>query len=176
MATGASAMGGRADRVLARLSEALALGGAALMVAVLVLATVSVTARTVLGKPVPGDFELLERATAVAAAWFLPYAERVRAHVLVDFFTSALGPRSAARLEGAGLVLVAPLLALIAVTTAQGALGLWRSGEVSMNLGIPQFLPVALMVPGIALFAINVLVHGVQRLARPDREIGDERP
>ena len=70
-------------------AEAVALIGGALLIAVATMVVVSVTLRSDLvgAAGVPGDFELVQMATAIAAFCFLPLCQLRRGNIFVDTFT-----------------------------------------------------------------------------------------
>ncbi|WBU64204.1 TRAP transporter small permease [Paracoccus aerodenitrificans] len=129
-------------------------GGLVLM-AVMLMTVASVTRRGVFGAPIPGDYEIVEMASAVVIACFLPWCQATGGNVLVDFFTMKAGPRVNHMLEAFG-----DLIYLLI-----GALLLWRMwfgvsefrgyGEQSMVLGIPIWPSAAVMLPAFALLIVT---------------------
>ena len=79
----------RAPSGFDRAVEIVALIGGVLLVALATMVVVSVTLRSDLvgSAGVPGDFELVQMATAVAAFCFLPYCQLRRGNIFVDTFT-----------------------------------------------------------------------------------------
>lgn len=75
-----------------RLSRVLAWFGALVLVAVAAVSVLSIAGRTLafagLG-PIPGDFELVEAATALAVFCFLPWCHLAGGHANVDLFWKA---------------------------------------------------------------------------------------
>ena len=49
-----------------------------------------------MGKPLPGDVELVEMLAAVSVFMFLPYCQLARANVTADLFTARASPRTVA--------------------------------------------------------------------------------
>ena len=76
-------------------ADAVALIGGVLLIALATMVVVSVTLRSdLVGKAgVPGDFELVQMATAVAAFCFLPLCQLKRGNIFVDTFTLKLPQR-----------------------------------------------------------------------------------
>ncbi len=71
------------------LARAMAWFGGAVLTLIALLSVVSITGRALSGfglGPVPGDFELVEAATALAVFSFLPWAHLKRGHAWVDLF------------------------------------------------------------------------------------------
>lgn len=85
-----------------RAVQAIALLGGVLLIALATTIVVSVTLRSdLVGKAgVPGDFELVQMATGVAAFCFLPWCQLRRGNIFVDTFTLKLrGAGSAASMR-----------------------------------------------------------------------------
>ena len=77
-------------RLAERLGAALALTGAALSLFIAGLVTMSVALRWATSSGLPGDFEMVQMAVALAIFSFLPYTQLRRGNMLVDTFTSRL--------------------------------------------------------------------------------------
>lgn len=144
-------------RLLDRLSRAFALGGGAVLVALTGMSVASVTGRALLGTPVPGDFELVQVGCGAAIAAFLPYCQRQRGNIIVDFFTTRASPRTQGVLDAFGAVMVALVLAVLAWRTAVGMLTVKASHEVSMIVGFPVWIGYAAIVPSLVLATLVAL-------------------
>jgi TRAP-type C4-dicarboxylate transport system permease small subunit len=83
---GAGLAGARADGIGA-VARILAVFGGTLMLVTAVLVTTSVGGRWLFRAGIPGDFELVQIATAVAVFSFLPLCQLGRGNVFVDTFT-----------------------------------------------------------------------------------------
>jgi TRAP-type C4-dicarboxylate transport system permease small subunit len=141
-------------RVIERSAKAFAFAGGAVLVLMLGMSVASITGRSVLGTPIPGDFELVQLACAVSIAAFLPWCQFARGNIIVDFFTVRLSPRAQARLDAAGALLLALVMALVAWRAGAGALSVWQSGERAMISRVPQWIGYAAIVPSLALTAL----------------------
>lgn len=145
-------------RALSAASVALALLGAAVLVAIAVLTVASIVGRWLVDQPIAGDVELVQLGTAAAIALFLPYCQLHGSHLVVDLFTARAGARFNRRLDRMAHVAAAVVLALLAARAAAGVADLARAHETSMVLGIPLWLPYAAMVPSLALAAAVALL------------------
>lgn len=114
--------------------------GGTLLAAAGVMTVVSVLGRYLLSAPIPGDFELVELASALAVFSFLPYCQLVRGNVLVDFFTAKAPARVRGALDGLGALALAAIGALLGWRMAVGGLELERIGEQTVLLQIPRYL------------------------------------
>lgn len=143
---------GPLGRALEAACKSLALAGGAILAALTLMSAASVGGRIV-GRPIPGDFELVQLGCAVAIAFCLPYCQLRRGNIIVDFFTAHASRRMQGALDAFGAALLALMMALVAWRTGAGALALKASGETSMIMGVPIWYAYALMAPAFALTA-----------------------
>ncbi|MDP5305987.1 TRAP transporter small permease [Paracoccus spongiarum] len=144
-----------------------ALGGLTLL-AMMLMTVVSVTRRTILGAPIPGDFELVEIGSAIAIFCFLPWCQSSGGNVLVDFFTQKASPRTNHLLEAAGDLLYLLIAALLAWRLWHGGLEMREYGEQSMVLRIPVWWSFTVILPAMALLVATcaATMAGHLRMAR----------
>lgn len=148
--------------VLGGLARAFAFGGGALLVVITGMSVASIVGRTVLGRPVPGDFELVQVGCAAAIAAFLPYCQLQRGNIIVDFFTTRAPQRVQGALDAFGALLLAAVMALLAWRAAAGMLTMKAAGEVSMIVGFPLWVGYAAIVPSLALAALVGLATALE--------------
>jgi TRAP-type C4-dicarboxylate transport system permease small subunit len=74
-------------RTLVVLARAMSWLGGGVLIAMMGLSVVSVIGRKFFDMPVQGDFELVQLGCAVCVAFFLPWCQIEKGHVIVDFFT-----------------------------------------------------------------------------------------
>ena len=146
------------------LARAFAFAGGVVLVAMTGMSVVSIAGRTVLSRPLAGDFELVQAGCAVAVAAFLPYCQLRRGNIIVDFFTVRAGPRVQASLDALGALLLAAVMALLAWRTAAGMLTVKAAGEITMIVGFPVWLGYAAIVPSLALTALVGLATALEAL------------
>ncbi len=127
-------------RVVEGLARGLAIAGGLVLVALAVMAVVSITGRAFsklgLG-PVPGDFELIEAGCGVAVFAFLPWCQFRRGHVTVDVLEPYLPARLWAALAVIGNVAMTAVAAIVAWQLWFGFLDKLAYGETSMILRMP---------------------------------------
>jgi TRAP-type C4-dicarboxylate transport system permease small subunit len=152
------------SRALDVLARAFAFAGGVVLVAMTGMSVVSIAGRTVLSRPLAGDFELVQMGCAVAVAAFLPYCQLRRGNIIVDFFTVRAGPRVQAALDALGALLLAAVMALLAWRTAAGMLTVKAAGEITMIVGFPVWLGYAAIVPSLALTALVGLATALEAL------------
>jgi TRAP-type mannitol/chloroaromatic compound transport system permease small subunit len=145
---------GPVGRGLLACAKYMAIAGGLVFVALVAMSIVSITGRKLFSWTVPGDVEMLQMASAVAASSFFAFCHLMRGDVKVDFFTHKLAPWKIAALDCFGSLLVGIFGALIAWRTLAGALALKEVGETSAILAFPVWIAQALMVPGFVLLAL----------------------
>ena len=143
-------------RALVTSCRLLALAGGAILSALALMSVASIVGRMI-GRPLQGDFELVQFGCAVAIAFFLPYCQLGRGNIIVDFFTARSSPRARGVHDALGAVLLALVMALVAWRTGAGAVAMKASGETSMIMGVPLWIAYALMTPAFALTALTGL-------------------
>ncbi|QCK87295.1 TRAP transporter small permease [Phreatobacter aquaticus] len=124
------------DRVGA-IARTLAIFGGALMLVTAVMVTLSVGGRWALRSAIPGDFELVQIATAVAVFSFLPLCQLGRGNVFVDTFTLRAPDWFNRSLDMLWDLVYAGFAWLIAWRLALGAYDAISSKTSSMVLAFP---------------------------------------
>jgi TRAP-type C4-dicarboxylate transport system permease small subunit len=159
-----AATSGPLGRVVHGLATGLALAGALLLLAMTLVSVTSILGRWLFARPLPGDYEIAQLATAVAVAAFLPYCALRGGHVLVDFLTARAPERVRAALDVFGNLAIAAVGFLLAWRLALGLADLRGYGETTMVLAIPTWWAYAPMVPSFALLGVAALDRAAVRL------------
>jgi TRAP-type C4-dicarboxylate transport system permease small subunit len=146
------------------LSEAFALFGGLVLVAIMLLEVASISLRGFYGAPIPGDFEMVQIGCAVAVFAFLPWCEMRGGNIIVDAFTTRLGVRAQAALDAVSHALLGLLAALIAWRAAFGGLDLFEYHDTTMVLGFPSWIGYVPATVSAALLAA-VAFHRAWRTA-----------
>lgn len=154
---------------LTRLCDASAALGTLVLVGIATMTTVSVVGRAFFAYPILGDVELVQLGGAVVVASFLPYTQMRRANIFVDFFTSGASAGARRRMDVFGTVLYTLVLALVTWRVAVGGIDIHAAQERSMLMGLPLWIPYALMLPGLALC---VVIGAVQCVGEASPEGG----
>ncbi len=124
-----------------------AIGGGLVLVALTILTVVSVILREVTGRPIPGDFELVEIGSAVAAFAFLPYCQMVGGNVIVDFVTARAPQRLCTFLDATARLSYTLFAALLTWRLILGGLDMYAYADMTMVLRVPiwwGFVPIVL--------------------------------
>lgn len=131
---------GPVGRLVLRASQAFAIGAAVLLVLMAAMSLASIAGRTLLGKPILGDYELVQVMSAAAVAMALPYCQLVRGHVIVDFFTTRAPAHVNRTLDLAAMLLLAGIAFVVGWRVARGMVDLHRTGDASMLIGFPTWI------------------------------------
>jgi TRAP-type C4-dicarboxylate transport system permease small subunit len=152
-------------RLLERLARVLAVAGGLVLTGVTLMSLYSVVMRNLLGKPIVGDFELVQMGCAISVAAFLPFTQLRNGNIFVDFFTARASAGTKARLDAIGSLLVGLMLALLAWRTALGAESAFRNSESTMIMGLPTGWGYGLMVPSLAVAAAAAFYSAWRHIA-----------
>ena len=149
----AAGVGGWVGR-MRKAAEWWALAGGALLVVVVLVSAASAAGNILLDRPVPGDFEIVEIAVAVAVFAFLPHGQFTGANVTADLFTARLGPRALSLLSLLSSLVAAAFAALLLWRMSLGMLDYRADGEVTHILGFPVWLAFPPMLFSLALLLL----------------------
>ena len=125
--------GGFVDRA----SHAAAVFGGSLMLAAGMLIVVSIATRWLLAASVPGDVELIQAATAVAAFAFLPFGQLNRSNIVVDTFTQRLPERVRTAIDAFWDIVYAAAAVILSWRLSVAAVDAIRSHTVTTVIGLP---------------------------------------
>ncbi len=168
---------GPVGRALERVCEAVAVAGGVLLVAIMLISSVSVIGRglsQVLGAKVsgiPGDIEIVQLGCAVAVFAFLPFCQLKRANVLVGAFTKNLPVRYRAMFDLAANLLFLMLAVVLALQLGHGTMEKFRNHDTTMVLRIPEGWAYAVALA----FAWLLAIVTAYTVARSVMEIGTNR-
>jgi TRAP-type C4-dicarboxylate transport system permease small subunit len=128
-----------------------------MLILMALMSLTSIVGRTLIDKPILGDYELVQLMSAVAVAMSLPFCQMIRGHIIVDFFSTVLPPR-----VNKGLDIIASLVLSVAgfVFSWRIALGMFElkaNGDASMLLNLPTWWAYAPMVPSFFLLGCAAL-------------------
>ena len=176
---------GAVGQVLERAAEVVALAGGFVMVAVMLLSSISVLGRSLpqlLGflsarltpLNVPGDIEIVQLGGAVAIFCFLPYCQIRRANVFVDFFTRGIAVARRALFDLVANAVYFVLALAIAWQLGNGMREKFANRDSTMVLRLPEAWPYLFAVIAAWLLVV-VVAYTVWRSfaeARTGRAIG----
>lgn len=153
---------------LAKLCGVFAGIGGITLLALMLMTVASVTLRGVIGKPIPGDYEMVELGSAIAIFCFLPWCQVNGGNVLVDFFTQKSSARTNHLLEAVGDLIYLLIAALLLWRMYHGATEMRSYAEQTMVLRIPVWLSFIAIIPAMTLLVATcaATMIGHIRMAR----------
>lgn len=164
-----------AGRFVHALARYTALAGGVVVVAFMLVTTVSIIGRALLPinlwlgvrivGPVPGDYEIVEAGMAFAAFAFLGWCTLTRGHAIVALVTDRFPVRANAWIELIMEVLTLIIAVFIAWRLWAGMIDKLGYGETSFILRFPIWWGYAAAMVGAVVWVI-VLVYCVVRAAR----------
>ena len=157
-------------RPLQSLAKLCAILAGVLLTVVTLMTCVSLIGRNLIGLTIVGDFELVGAAAGAAIALFMPWCQAQRGNIIVDFFTARASPRTTARLDRFGALLLGVAMALLAWRTTLGGLNAWKTGSGTMLIGFPEWVIYTTMVPPLALTAVIAFVQAWRGFPPPIEE------
>jgi TRAP-type C4-dicarboxylate transport system permease small subunit len=149
-------------RVLYQIAKWLAILGGVILSGMAVLTAVSVTGRSALSAPVPGDFELVAIGTGLAVFAFLPWCQLMRGNVLVDFFMAKTPVRARVSSDIVGGVLYLLIATLLTWRLIFGGIDMYQYSEVTMTINFPRWTTFPISVVLLA-FLVIVIAYTVGR-------------
>jgi TRAP-type C4-dicarboxylate transport system permease small subunit len=171
-------------RLLERCADAAAIIGGLLLCAMILTTVASVAGRALAGLgrklpifavfgPVPGDYEILSMAGAVAVASFMPLCQMRSGHVVADLLFRSAGPRWQALFALIGNLLFALVGALILRSVLAGAIDKHGYRETTMLLRLPAwwgYAGVAFFFAIAILAAVHLTLRDLRRLLRGEAQ------
>ena len=152
-----------------RVIEWWALLGGFVLLGIALLTAWSTATGFIIGKPLPGDFELTQILVAVAVFSFLPYCQLTDANVTADLFTAGAGPRTVAALRLLAAVLALGISVLLTWRTWAGMLDYRQFVETTTILKIPiwtAYVPALVSLVLLVLACVVVLLNNARALMR----------
>ena len=142
--------------------------GALALFAQMCLITADVVGRYLFGSPITGVYEITEFTILIIIFSFLAPAQAAKRHVYVDLLVNRFPERLRRVVALINHLICFLLMALITWMGFQRALDLFRAGEASPNLGVPEYPFVLFLTLGAAVMCLEYLRDLIQ-LAGSDR-------
>jgi len=146
-------------RLLDTLARLCAVLAGMLMTVITLMTCISLIGRNTTGWTIAGDFEISGFVAGAAIALFLPWCQLRRGNIIVDFFSARARAATQERMDRAGALLMAAVMALMTWRTAVGGWSAWSSKAGSMMLGVPEWWVYLGMVPPLLLCSLIALVQ-----------------
>ena len=154
-----------ASRKLGFFSQVISYVGAAALFFMMCLTTADVVGRYIFNKPITGVFELNEYLVLILIFSFIGYTQSQGGHVSVDLLLSKLPARLGFVIDLINHLVCLVLMGVIFWMGIQKALELRSVGEVSPNLGIPDYPFVFFLALGCLIMCFEYLRNIIELLA-----------
>jgi len=132
----------------------LALIGGVVLAALGVMQVVSIILRALIGKPVPGDFELIQLGTAVVVFCFLPITILHRHNFIVSLITDHLPRRAKAVLAAIASAVFLVIASVLLWRMSLGSLEIRALGEHTLVIGVPIWWALVPIMVAVAILVI----------------------
>jgi len=143
--------------------------GAALLVIMVALTCLDVVGR-LFRHPVFGSVELMSLMGAVAVAMALPYTHAEKGHIGVEIVMDKLPRRVRDFFELITSLLSLLLFGIVTWKMFEYSVKMKESGEVSMNLGLPEYLIIGVVGFGFIIFTLTIVKGTVETFGRLRRK------
>ena len=131
--------------------------GALALLIMMLLTAVDVIGRHFFQRPILGVFELTEFMVLILIFSFIGYAQSYKSHVSVDLFMTFFPQKARNIIELFNHMLCLLLMALITWMGIAKVKDLMENGEMSPNLGIPNYPFAIFLVIGCAVMCIEFI-------------------
>ena len=142
-------------RFLFKIVTYLAICGGIVLVVIVLINFVSIAGRTIFGKPLTGDFELVEMGCAIAIFSFLPICHFKNGNVIVDFFSSRFPTFIKQILDIFSNLIFLMVSGFFSFRMIYGVLDMIKYNEQTMLLKLPVWIA---FIPGIFSFFLLTIV------------------
>ncbi|MHC8492272.1 TRAP transporter small permease [Thalassospira sp. SM2505] len=140
----------------------------AVIVAVALTVTLSVSMRYVGFGGIRGDFEIVEMGCGIAAFLFLPLCQRKGNHVMVDIFSMAFPLRTRNFLDQLWETLFCLAWVIVSWRVAYGLIDMYEYSDRSMLLRMPTWIVYGFALFGLGLSSLTALSNAIEQFVRPD--------
>lgn len=146
-----------------QIADKMKLIGAGLLVIMMALTCVDVVGR-LFRHPVFGSIELMSLMGAMAVAMSLPFTHAVKGHIGVEIVIDKLPPTLRAVIELVTAILSLILFGIITWKMFEYSIKMMESGEVSMNLGLPEYIIISVVAIGFVMFTLTIVKNIAETL------------
>ncbi len=143
--------------------------GACCLVGMTVLTCADVVGRF-FRRPIFGSVEIVGFMATLAVAMALPYTHQMKGHIGVEILVRRLAPRTQRIVDICTGLLSLALFGIVTWRMATYAHTIQESGEVSMNLELPEYMVIYIVAFCFAVFTLIILreiAHNIRTLREP---------
>ena len=149
---------GAFDRALTVVEDAFGAIAALFILALMLLGAAQVLIRVIWNLPIPGYIDFVELLMAVVAFAAIGYAERLRAHIRMDFLPGVLTGRTQVLLEMALTVLALMAISVLVYSTWFSFVRTWNLGDSTMDIQAPLWPSKLLLFVSLALLWLRLVL------------------
>ena len=139
--------------------------GAGCLIGMTLLTCVDVVGRA-FGHPVFGSVELVGFMATLAVVMALPYTHHVQGHIGVELVVRLLSEKTQTIIDICTGILSLSLFALVTWRMLVYARTMQESGEVSMNLELPEHLIIYVTAFCLLVFTLNILEDTIKNIRK----------
>lgn len=143
-------------RFINRILEGMKIIGAACLVGMTFLTCADVIGR-IFGHPIFGSVEIVGFMATLAVIMALPYTHKVQGHIGVEIFVRLLSEKTQTIIEICTGILSLGLFAIVSWRMWIYAVTMKESGEVSMNLELPEHYVIYIAAFCLLVFTLIIL-------------------
>ena len=143
-------------RLIDRILEIMKIVGAACLVGMTFLTCADVVGR-IFGHPIFGSVEIVGFMATLAVIMALPYTHKVQGHIGVEIFVRLLSEKTQTIIEICTGILSLVLFAIVSWRMWIYAVTMKESGEVSMNLELPEHYVIYIAAFCLLVFTLIIL-------------------
>ncbi|MDD3249129.1 MAG: TRAP transporter small permease [Smithellaceae bacterium] len=152
-------------KYLTRAGRGFNLLSCAAVIAMMLLSTADVFLR-LLGKPIPGAYELVGFLGTIVVSFALAFTSMEKGHIAVEILVEKLPQRAQLAIESLCNLIGALLFGVIARQAVLYALDIRKSGEVSPTLQIPPYPFILGIAAGCALLSLLLVADFIKSAQR----------
>ena len=153
------------EKVLSKAVTAMRVGGSLCLMGMVLLTVADISGR-MKQSPIFGSEEIVSFLAVLALGLSLPYAHSHRSHIGVEVFVQLLSTRVRRRLKLFREILSVLFFGLVTAMIGVYARDKQLSGEVSMNLGLPEHVLIYALAACFAVTTLVMLVDFVRFIAQ----------
>ena len=143
-------------RFVDRIQELMKIIGAVCLVGMMLLTCADVIGR-LFGHPIFGSVEIVGFMATLAVVMALPYTHKVEGHIGVEIFVRLLSEKTQTKIEICTGILSLALFAIVTWRMWVYASTMKQSGEVSMNLELPEHYVIYVAAFCLLIFVFIIL-------------------
>ena len=117
-----------------------------------------------LGHPILGSIEIVGFLATLTAALSLPYTHKMKGHIGVDLFVQKFSHQTQRIIDIFTGIFSFLLFAVVTWRMAVYAYTIQKSGEVSMNLQLPEYIVIYIVAFSFLVFSLQILQDVIQNI------------